>query len=126
MMIDPNLEPAVDELPSDADSSLVSQVSLSPVFMRKFVGRGTALSRRMPGREEEDEWKLVAGRVEEDEWKVDVTPPRRGVAGETVFSDSELESRRVLRGRGTGEGIDGEAMEFSDSEESTCGIVGRV
>lgn len=81
MMIDPNLEPAVEELPSDADSSLVSQVSLSPVFMRKFVGRGTALSRRMPGREEVDEWRLVAGRVEEDEWKVDVTPPRRGVAG---------------------------------------------
>lgn len=63
-MMDPNLEPAVEELLSEADSSLVSQVSLP---LLRVVGLDRALSRRTPGREEEDEWKVVAGRVEDDE-----------------------------------------------------------
>ena len=62
-MIDPNLEPAVKELVSEADSSLVSHVSLS---LLRVVGR-TALDRRILGRDEEDEWNVVAGRVEDDE-----------------------------------------------------------
>ena len=62
-MIDANLEPAVEELVSEADSSLVSHVSLS---LRRFVGR-TALNRRIPGRDEEDEWNVAAGRMEDDE-----------------------------------------------------------
>ena len=63
MIIDPNLEPAVKELVSEADSSLVSQVSLS---LLRVVGR-TAIDRRIPGRDEEDEWNVGAGRVEDDE-----------------------------------------------------------
>ena len=62
-MIDANLEPAVEELVSEADSSLVSHVSLS---LRKVVGR-TAIDRRIAGRDEEDEWNVAAGRVEDDE-----------------------------------------------------------
>lgn len=64
MTIEPNLEPAVEL--SEADSSLVSQVSLSSVFILMFTGR-TALDRRILGRDEEDEWNVVAGRVEDDE-----------------------------------------------------------
>lgn len=94
MMIDPNLEPAVDD--SEADSSLVSQVTLSPVPLLIAAGR-IALDRRIPGRDEEDEWNIDAGRVEDEEWKVEETPPRRGADGEIPFSDSELESVRMFR-----------------------------
>ena len=66
IIIDPNLEPAVEELRSDADPSLVSQVSLSPVPILIVAGL-TALCRRMPGRVEEDAWNVAAGRVEDDE-----------------------------------------------------------
>ena len=112
------------ELRSEADSSLVSQVSLS---LLSGIGL-TALSRRMPGRDEEDEWNVAAGRVEDDEWKVEVTPARRGAAGgEMPLSDSELESMRRFRGRDVEDDVvAGEGMEPSMSEESTCDIGGRV
>lgn len=122
-MIDPNLEPAVDD--SEADSSLVSQVSLSPVPRLIVAGR-TALSRRIPGRDEEDEWVVDAGRVEDDEWKVEATPPRRGAAGEMPESDPEPESVRMFRCREAEDDIEGEEMGLSASEESTCGMLGRV
>lgn len=125
MIIDPNLEPAVEELVSEADSSLVSQVSLSLVPILKVAGL-LALSRRIPGRDEEDEWNAAAGRVEDDEWKVEVTPPRRGVAAEIPLSESEPESMRPFRGRETDDDIDGVDIGLSRSDDSACGIVGRV
>lgn len=123
MTIDPNLEPAVDD--SEADSNLVSQVSLSPVPLLRVAGR-TALSRRIPGRDEEDEWVVDAGRVEDDEWKVEATPARRGATGEIPFSDPEPESVRMFRCREADDDMDGEEMGLSPSEDSTCGMVGRV
>lgn len=124
-MIEPNLEPAVDELLSEADSSLVSQVSLSPVPLLSIAGL-TALNRRIPGRDEEDEWNVVAGRVEDDEWKVEPTPPLRGAAAGTPLSDPELESIRIFRGREAEDDIEGVEMALSISEDSTCGMVGRL
>ena len=110
---------------SEADSSLVSHVSLSLVFIRRFAGL-TALSRRIPGRDDADEWNVGAGRVEDDEWKVEVTPPRREAAGGIPLSDSEPESMRVLRGRDLEDDTEGGDMGFSKSDDSACGMVGGV
>ena len=114
------MEPAVEELRSvEADSSRVSQVSLSVVPLLSVWGL-TALSRRMPGRDEEDEWNVDAGRVDDEEWNVVETPARRGVAAGMLLSDSEPESRRVFRGRGAeDDGINGDEVEVTTSEEST-------
>ena len=110
---------------SVADSSLVSQVSLSPVAILRVAGL-IALSRRIPGRDEEDGWNVGAGRLDDDEWKVEVTPARRGVAAKTPLSESELESMRVFRGREAEDDIGGVDMGLSKSEDSTCGMPGRV
>ena len=129
MRIEPYLESAVEELLSVADSSRVSQLSLVP--RRRAVGLTAALSRGIPGREDEDEWNADAGRVEDEEWKVDVTPPRRGgLAGEMLRSESGFDSMRVLGGRGAEdediEGVEEEEAKLPGSEESTCVTVGRV
>lgn len=110
---------------SEADSSLVCQVSLSLVPILKVAGL-PALCRRIPGRDEEDEWNVGVGRLEDDEWKVGVTPPWRGVAAEIPLSESEPESMRPFRGRETEDDIDGADMGLSMSDDSACSMVGRV
>lgn len=54
------------------------------------------------------------------------TPPRRRLAGEILYSDSELESVRIFLCREAEDESEGEEMGLSGSEESTCGKVGPV
>ena len=53
-------------------------------------------------------------------------PPRRGLAAEIPLSDSEPESMRVFWGRDVEDDNEGVDMELSKSDESTCGMLGRV
>ena len=67
--------------------------------------------------------------MEDEEWKVEETPARRGGgAGETAFSDSELESVRMMFRCREAKDDDMEGVEngLSDSEVSMCGMPGRV
>lgn len=110
---------------SEADSSLVSHVSLSLLLILKVAGL-LAIERCILGRDEEVEWNVTAGRVEDDEWRVEVTPPRAGVAAEIALSESEPESMRPFRGRETEDDIGGVDMGLSKSDDSACSMVGRV
>ena len=88
-----------------------------------------ALSRRIPGRDEE--WDVDAGRVEDEEWKVEETPTLRRGAGdrEMAFSDSEAESVRVMFRcclEAEDDDVEGVGSGLSDSEVSACGMGGRV